>query len=373
MGQSARVAAYWYATALVLVASAALRLLTPPRWYPVWWAVAELALGVVVGALAWWVSRGARPARPVALVTGGVLVVGAVALAVLDIGYEFAAVPAVLGLLATATSPEAFGRAAGAPATAGEAWAPGFVLAPRPGVTAGLQVPPWQPGMPSPASGPPAGGQGRQQPSPQPQRSWGPPPQQPPASPHQQQPPWPGGSPGPGPAGPQPPPQYPSPSQGVPSAQQRMATEYGPAGRSVPALGDDPRPPVDRRAGTETPVTYPEQGVPAGEQTLRARRQRLPGPEEPETVVPEAPVTDPPVAGRPAPVADEVLRRPDWDFDPRPRGRRAVPPPDDPPDDSPGAGERGVEWAPRRRRHATPESGDTSDDTSDDSRATEEE
>ncbi|MQA82606.1 MAG: hypothetical protein GEV10_29800 [Streptosporangiales bacterium] len=352
MGQSARLAAHWYATALVLVASAALRLLTPPRWYPIWWAVAEVGLGVVVCALAWWVSRGARPARPAALATGGVIVAGAVVLAVLDVGYEFAAVPAVVGLLATATSPEAFTRTTGAPATSGEAWAvPAFVPGPRPGVTSGLPVPPWQPGSPAPAS---------------PARPWGPPAQQWPPSPHQQarQPaPWPGGPQGqdPSSAGQQQQPPHPS---GVRSAQDRMATEYGPAGRSVPALGDDAPVPDGRQAGTPTPTPepapYADGGAQAGEQALRARRHRVPAPQEPESGEPESVVPEPVLP-------EEALPRPTWDFDPRPRGRRAAPPPDD----SPDSGERGVEWAPRRRRHATPESDDTHH--ADEGRATEEE
>lgn len=443
MGQSARLAAHWYATAIVLVASAVLRLLTPPRWYPLWWAVAELGLGVVVGALAWWVSRGARPARPAALATGGVIVVGAVVLAVLDIGYEFAAVPAVVGLLATATSPEAFGRTTGMPPAYGEAWTPASAPGPRPGVTAGLPVPAWQPGTPSPAGGPPTDGLGRQQPQ-GPQGAWAPaaqqwppaaqqqglspqqqgpspqqqapasyqaPPQQqtpvprqaqaphqaPPQQGHPHQAPWPGAPQAPGPsvpAVPRPEPRYPP---GVRSAQDRMATEYGPAGRSVPALGEDAPPAGPPRAGSGTPVPattpYPgtrpsdpdrtvseppepagtEGGPQAGDQVLRARRHRVPAPQEPETREPEIEETQSREPETIVPVLPEAaLPRPTWEFDPTPRGRRAAPRPEEPPDD----GERGVEWAPRRRRHATPEPEDGRLDDrqpDDDRRATEEE
>ncbi|MGH3097744.1 MAG: hypothetical protein ACRDMV_17300, partial [Streptosporangiales bacterium] len=105
-----KVAAYWYATAIVLVLSALLRLVSRPMAAPVWLPAAELAAGVGIGALAWWVGRGAKPSRLAVLVAGPVIVAAAAALYLTHVGYEFAALPAALGTIVAASSAAAFVR-----------------------------------------------------------------------------------------------------------------------------------------------------------------------------------------------------------------------------------------------------------------------
>lgn len=124
-----KVAAYWYATAIVLVVSALLRLVSEPMAVPVWLPAAELAAGVGIGALAWWVGRGAKPSRVVALMAGPVLVAAAVALYLIHIAYEMAAFPAVLGTIVAASSAAAFVRArdpVGAPAAGWQGYGAGY-------------------------------------------------------------------------------------------------------------------------------------------------------------------------------------------------------------------------------------------------------
>lgn len=135
-----KVAAYWYATAIVLVLSAFLRLVSLPMAAPVWLPAAELAAGVGIGALAWWVGRGAKPSRSSALVAGPVIVAAAAALYLAHIGYELAAFPAALGTIVAATSAAAFVRTrepVGAPSGWADAYGTGYQ--PR---YAGTQVPP---------------------------------------------------------------------------------------------------------------------------------------------------------------------------------------------------------------------------------------
>ncbi|MBO0830300.1 MAG: hypothetical protein J2P24_21205, partial [Streptosporangiales bacterium] len=122
--KSARVVGYWYATAFVLVASSLMRGISTPHVFPLWFVGAEFGGGIAFGLLGLWFHRGSSVARVLLLVAGTVVVLGAAALLVTGRGYEFAAVPAVLGVIATATGGETRGRTHQASVPAVGDWTP---------------------------------------------------------------------------------------------------------------------------------------------------------------------------------------------------------------------------------------------------------
>lgn len=305
--KSARVVAYWYATAIVLVASSLMRGISTPHMFPWWFVGAEFGGGIVFGVLAWWLGRGASAARVLLLVVGTVVVLGAAALFVTGRGYEFAAVPAVLGVIATATGGELRGRTQQSSVPAVGDWTP--AAAPRP-------------------AGPQPFG-------PRPAQPWG-------ASqggPAQAQPPW------PGPDGAQ---SEPVPPSGTRSPWQPAPQGYPattPPQHATQPQWHDPRsvppqhPTLPPQHGTYPSGPAPRHGPPPGAGVDPSWR-RVPGPSIP------APRDEGSAPARPP-------ERPDGDAGASSRARHAAQP-------APEAGPRPaadpeVQWAPRRRRHARPE------------------
>ncbi|HEX6444578.1 MAG TPA: hypothetical protein VF053_05810 [Streptosporangiales bacterium] len=314
--KSARVAAYWYATAIVLVASALMRGISTPHVFPWWFVGAEFGGGIAFGVLAWLLGRGASTARPLLLVLGGLVVLGAAALLVTGLGYEFAAVPAVLGVIVTATAGDLRGSAqrAGVPAVGD--WAPS---------------PAAQPAGPQPSG-------------PRPAQPWGSRPQGRPLPPqhgtlppqHATQPQWRAPQP--------PPPQHPTlpPQHGtLPPQHATMPPQHGTRPPQHPTLPPQQGTPPRRQPGYPPAPPGPRQSPPPRGAPGDPPWRRVPGPSVP--ALPDEP--PPPAPGAAPPPAD-------GDAAPQARARHAAQPPRDA--EPRLLADPEVQWAPRRRRHARP-------------------